>query len=639
MKQEFVKLKKIFEKYKVINIPYYQRDYVWGTKNEGRNLYKFIDDIISQYKDDSSKDYFIGTLAFCSDEVYDVIDGQQRLTSLILFLTILANSKCSLETKNKNDTLINPGGKFVIQEEHYLTEELKHFFGLPNSYNSQLDKVNIPITGDKIKKQINMIGTKKVEWFDGLYNYILDNIKFISIEYNNIGESLKYFLNINSLSIQLSQSEIFYSILSQSLRISNSLKSIFSIKKKISELADNNGISKDFEFYNKSNYEKDDKKGIDNIIYIFLRTYYKEDENINYLSSAGIGKWMSFYKNEVFKDQIKAKEFVERFNDYLNDFEIIYQYITNVQSISNYNEAIHLSSVLIKYENYSYILKIMQQIFLSRHNYKDKYNLYEDNNKISLKKLNEICTRLNLTKFRNYMKNDNKNILEWFDEYIEIDENGQFKKTIDDIKNDIEIEQIFNLNYKDKNYVSTEGGTKEDNSRKIKVVLGVQEAILNYIAEPKNNISSYLASILLSNSFDIEHLYSVNEFRDKNRLEYWKNEKNKFLKDEDFDIERFSFENLSILSSSLNRSASEKIMSEKLKLYAQGRTVLNEYSEYLIQSLVENSEYYKNENIKALNLPKRTIEKGNYNTWEHSKNNRDFNIKLIEIAIDEIAKK
>ena len=63
MKYEFLSIKDIFNKYKVINVPYYQRDYVWGQKNAGRNLYKFIDDIFCEYDKSPEKDYFIGTLA------------------------------------------------------------------------------------------------------------------------------------------------------------------------------------------------------------------------------------------------------------------------------------------------------------------------------------------------------------------------------------------------------------------------------------------------------------------------------------------------------------------------------------------------------------------------------------------------
>ena len=156
MIHEFLSVEEVLNKYKVIYVPYYQRNYVWGQKNDGSNLYKFIDDIFSQYRDNPSSDYFIGTLAFCSARVNDVIDGQQRLTSLVLILTELAKLKCSETSKNKNKALLEPvEGKFVIQEEFYLTEELKYNLGIDNNFNSQRYNVNISKTIDRIVKQIN----------------------------------------------------------------------------------------------------------------------------------------------------------------------------------------------------------------------------------------------------------------------------------------------------------------------------------------------------------------------------------------------------------------------------------------------------------------------------------------------------
>ncbi len=68
MKYDIKTLKQILDKYKIINVPYYQREYVWGNKNKGRNLYKFIDDIFSTYNTNPNTEYFIGTLAFCSEK-------------------------------------------------------------------------------------------------------------------------------------------------------------------------------------------------------------------------------------------------------------------------------------------------------------------------------------------------------------------------------------------------------------------------------------------------------------------------------------------------------------------------------------------------------------------------------------------
>ena len=638
MRHDFINVKSIFDKYKIINVPYYQREYVWGSKNDGRNLYKFIDDIFTQYKENPTSEYFIGTLAFCSAKVNDVIDGQQRLTSLVLILTILADLKCSEEVKNRNNELINSNGKFVIQEEFYLTEELKHNLGLENNFNTQQYNVNISKTVDKIKSQINRAWDEyTTEWYDGLYDYILNKVMIISLEYSNISESLKYFLNINSLSIQLTQSDIFFSILSQAIRISNSTASIFTIKQKITEIGSKQGINKDIDGYKA--YENGCNKGIDNIIYIFLNAYYQKDKNILALNDTGIGKWMSFYKNDVFNDAIKAQEFTNKFIDYINDFETIYKYLANMSIESDTKTSLYMAWIFLQYESYSDILKTLQDVFKTRHNYmSDENNLYETNSKnISIERLNEISKRLVLTLIWNYIRSSNKR-LDGFISNISVDANNNYKTSISDIVENMDISYIFNLNYNDKKNVSNV--KIKDESRIIKVIMALQEAYLNKIANPQKDISIYLQDILLTSSnFSIEHLYSVKEWKDNTRLNNWRNKKDKFNNDYDFDTERFKFENLSLLDSSSNSSANDDEISIKLGKYKIARKICGSEWEYLIQSFVDDSEFYRNENIKALNLPNRTLINIDQNTWELSENNRQFNIELLKKALNEVASK
>lgn len=634
MKYEFKSIGEMFEKYKIIHVPYYQRDYVWGTKNSGRNLYKFIDDIFTQYQTNPESDYFIGTLAFCSERTNDVIDGQQRITSIILILSLLSKLKCSQNIIERNNDLLMGNGTFVIQEEDYLTEELKFNLRIDTKFSYAQYNVHIDKTVEKIEAQIkNDWDGYSENWYDSLYNYILEHVKFISLEYSNIGESLKYFLNINSLSIQLTQSDIFYSILSQSLKICNNINSIFTIKENISSLAEGKGLDREIEGYKA--YD-DNKKSIDNIIYIFLNAYFQKDKNIMYLNETGIGKWLSFYKNEVFQDQLIAKEFTDKFIQYLVDFEYIYNSFTNN---SNYNvpcnSSRYTSWIMLQYEKYFDILKMLQELFKNRHNYFDGgLNLYKSNsNLIDNEQIEEVAKRLNLTLILNYIRNSNKR-LDGFITNISLD-NGIYKRSIDDIKVDIAYDYIFTLNYNDGKAKSN--SKIKDESRQIKLIFAYQESLLNSVVNESKDFNNYLEDILLSEKFSIEHLYSVNEFDDKDRLNRWRQNKKMFDREEDFDSARFSFENLSLLDSSSNSSANDKEITEKLQIYRNAKKVCNTEYEYLIMSLVEYSEYYNNENIKKLNLPNRAIQNINLNTWDQSENNREFNIEVLKLAVEKIA--
>lgn len=637
MIHKFISVNDMFKKYKVINVPYYQRDYVWGTKNDGRNLYKFVDDIFSSFRDHPSEDYFIGTLAFCSERVNDVIDGQQRITSLILILSRLSELKCSADVKEANAKLLEPdSGQFVISEEFYLTEELKRYLGLPNTYNDHGPTANISKTIERIDNQIlNAWSGNTVDWYDGLYNYILEKVKFISLEYNNISDSLKYFLNINSLSIQLTQAEIFFSILSQSIRISRSTYSIFTIKQKIKELGGFKGFDKDIDGYKA--YDEKDEKGIDNIIYLFLNSYYQFDVNIQSLNDTGVGKWMSFYKNEVFNDPISALSFTNKFYQFLKDIEVIYKYFANMSISLDAKSSLYLTWVLIQYENFFDVLKVLSEVFRVRHNYIDgKPNLFKPgSNDIDICELNEIGKRINLTFLWNYIRSNTKRTTGLI-ENITLDTSGNYKESISNILGNIDYDKIFNLTYRR----DPQSNIKiEDNSHIIKLILACQESFLDSIADPSKDMGEYLNDLLTVNKFTVEHIYSVNEWKDSGRLNNWRTKKGKFNSPDEFDLARFDFQNLSLLNASDNSSASDLEIHSKMAKYKLARRIFGSKWEYLIQSLVDDSEYYKDSNIQALGLPERKLINIDQNTWELSLNNREFNIKLLKKALEAIASK
>ena len=636
MEHSFRTIQEILNRYKIINIPYYQREYVWGNNNQGRNLYKLIDDIFNAYNENTSSTYFIGTLAFCSEKVNDVIDGQQRITSIILLLSVLSKLKCSDKIYQQNEKLLFPysDDRFVIQEESYLTEEIKHELGYKNNFDTHGYKKDISKTIDRITKQIQTGWDGYTQqWYDELYNYILNSVNFISLEYTNIGESLKYFLNINSLSIQLTQSDIFYSILSQALRITRNVNTIFSIKTRVSKLSEMKGLSQIIDGYKA--YDKDGNKAVDNIIYIFLNAFYQKDKNIGSLNDVGIGKWISFYRNDVFNDQIIAKEFVDNFLAYMSDFEYISKKFNNFNSDLKSDTSIYMSWILLQYEGYFDFLKMLVDLFRTRHYYiKDSNNLYKQGTMIiDDAKLEEISTRLNLTLLWNYIRASNKR-LDTFITNISINERGNYKKSIDDIKTDISLDDMFILNFRDKNNVSN--AKIPDQSRIIKVLFAFQEAFLNHVAKPEKQFNEFLLNLLDSDNFSIEHLYSVNEWKDQNRLNKWR-QKGYFANDAEFDTARFKFENLSLLDKSTNSSAGDDAIYDKLTKYRNARKVCGSDWEYLIQSLVENSEYYNNQNIQKLNLPKRTLEDIDQNTWKSSENNRAFNEKLMKMVIDYVS--
>lgn len=84
------KLKELFDGRKIFNIPDYQRAYAWDV---ARQLPDFIEDIDNQ---SLGRDYFLGTILFQEKDekqsgfdIIDIVDGQQRITTIIVFMKVL----------------------------------------------------------------------------------------------------------------------------------------------------------------------------------------------------------------------------------------------------------------------------------------------------------------------------------------------------------------------------------------------------------------------------------------------------------------------------------------------------------------------------------------------------------------------
>ncbi|GAA8201288.1 hypothetical protein HpDR150_13180 [Helicobacter pylori] len=83
-------------------VPDYQRPYVWDKDHLGA----LIDDLVGSYINNREDEYFCGSIVIAEnpkDKRWDVVDGQQRLTSfIILACTILKLYKHRLGQKSKD---------------------------------------------------------------------------------------------------------------------------------------------------------------------------------------------------------------------------------------------------------------------------------------------------------------------------------------------------------------------------------------------------------------------------------------------------------------------------------------------------------------------------------------------------------
>lgn len=97
-------LKTLFQDF--YRVPDYQREYVWGESDPkgegGEEVDQFLNDIHIEFQNatkDDAPEYFIGTIVVCrdKDEVYDLIDGQQRTTTAYITLCAIRDALRALE--------------------------------------------------------------------------------------------------------------------------------------------------------------------------------------------------------------------------------------------------------------------------------------------------------------------------------------------------------------------------------------------------------------------------------------------------------------------------------------------------------------------------------------------------------------
>ena len=86
IESEKVEIIKAFRDFSYV-IPDYQREYIWKEKN----VSQLLNDIHDEYLDDRDSEYFIGSIVVTKRDsgAFEVIDGQQRLTTLFISLCAL----------------------------------------------------------------------------------------------------------------------------------------------------------------------------------------------------------------------------------------------------------------------------------------------------------------------------------------------------------------------------------------------------------------------------------------------------------------------------------------------------------------------------------------------------------------------
>lgn len=161
------------------NIPSYQRPYVWTEEN----VSELLEDITYTFKNNPKEMYFMGSLVLQSkgNNEYDILDGQQRLTTLSLILATirdLINCKSikeeiqnNLYQKGKETEDIPSRNRFIFG----IRNEVQIFFENYIIKEDGINNIEKVLEDDNFKNNIsilNMINVIKV-----IKKYFIDNFE------------------------------------------------------------------------------------------------------------------------------------------------------------------------------------------------------------------------------------------------------------------------------------------------------------------------------------------------------------------------------------------------------------------------------------------------------------------------------
>jgi hypothetical protein len=188
-------------------IPLYQRNFAWT----GFEISQLVIDVLDSIKE-RRKDYFIGTLVICKngEEEYDIIDGQQRYTAILLIALVIQN-----EYKNQEKIIEKLNLSFRARQQS--NEALVKFLAnntaaieeneLLDGYKNTVDALNEYVG----KNDYSCITINKFK------DYLLKNVKIFINEMPAETDVNLYFERFNSRGEQLEYHEIIKAELMQRL--------------------------------------------------------------------------------------------------------------------------------------------------------------------------------------------------------------------------------------------------------------------------------------------------------------------------------------------------------------------------------------------------------------------------------------
>lgn len=209
----------IFNGGHLFEVPYYQRAYVWKEAQWERFL-EDLRDIASP----GSRPYFFGAVIFKQKptplgnnfgDVRRIIDGQQRMTTLVVFFKVLSLKLKTPKLFTDRFMISSYGAngeetrEIAIRHNHLDRSDFERVLNLTELENLGVDEngKEDPNASQIIRMYCYFRQNVNVDDFRNP-NLVIGNIQFISIDLDQEEDEQKIFDTINSLGVQLTTTEL-----------------------------------------------------------------------------------------------------------------------------------------------------------------------------------------------------------------------------------------------------------------------------------------------------------------------------------------------------------------------------------------------------------------------------------------------
>lgn len=204
-------VKDLFSKEEYI-IPLYQRNYAW----EESHVVQLIQDIWDNATESKKRNYYIGTLVVHrrTDEngsIYETIDGQQRLTTLNILLSVL---------KNEYGAIIDNGYELRLKfdSRKVSSETLKLLCTKGRKHGREVINTMMEQAYLDMDKKLGQLLHNKEIGISDFSSYLLNHVKLLQVEVPPRTDLNHYFEIMNNRGEQLEKHEILKATLLEHLK-------------------------------------------------------------------------------------------------------------------------------------------------------------------------------------------------------------------------------------------------------------------------------------------------------------------------------------------------------------------------------------------------------------------------------------